>query len=102
MLRLIRDIVFALLSAGWVYPLLAGIISVCNSLMFLENNEQRQLYPNGPPFSYAELAKVFFVIAAIWIGVVIAFWSFIAARHLFSCRTGKPARLTEEWNGLNA
>ena len=75
---------FAVFSAGWIVPILAFGDCLMAWMKIQETPSLLELYPDGPPFSYIELARPFFVAGMIWLGAVIAFWSFIASNKLFA------------------
>lgn len=84
MLKFIRNIMLAGFSAGWIMPILAAGDGAMIWMKIQETPSLLELYPDGPPFSYVEFVRLFFVVGMIWLGAVIAFWSFIASNKIFA------------------
>ena len=84
MLKHLRNIMLAVFSAGWILPMHGFGDCVMGWMDIQQQSALLARYPNGPPFSYVELAYPFFTVGMIWLGAVIAFWSFIASNKIFA------------------
>ena len=83
--RLARNILVALFSAGWLIP----------AIVFLEIFLKGLTFPNKPlppEFSYIHevekdgfllLCSDSFITTAIWLALVIIFWTFVAANRIW-------------------
>jgi len=78
--KLIRNLLIAIASVGWLVPLLACLDAFYHWLY----------YSTGPDYRYAlegdfdlRLSFCFFEVAVVWFGIVTAFWTFVAANKLW-------------------
>lgn len=82
-LRLARNILISLLSAGWIVPL------IWTQLVFYT-----WIYEPTPPNYNPEIAEhvsdfgfrlnmMFFLLTAFWLAAVVVFWAFVAANKLW-------------------
>jgi predicted membrane protein len=87
-LRLIRNIIIALLSAGWIVPTIQFLIIFLRGILSSYEElppELSYLQSVGSDFFYM-FALSFFIIAAIWLAAVIIFWTIVAAGRLWPIR----------------
>lgn len=88
LLRVIRNISIAIISAGWFWAFSVSFIALLSFLKMCETELAKPDWPNGFPFSYVELAKWLLEIAMCWGTVVIFLWSLIAANKLWPVKPG--------------
>ncbi|MCK4887895.1 MAG: hypothetical protein KAS96_10955 [Planctomycetes bacterium] len=79
-LRLIRNIIIAILSIGWISPMKIGID---NFLLWMYRSHQSDYLESVDSGFVIQLSGYFFYIGLLWLGIVIAFWIFIIANKLW-------------------
>ena len=93
--RLARNIIIAILSVGWIIPTIQFLIIFLQWQIYLDEelpSDFSHLRKVGNDFFF-RVSLIFFMIAAIWLAVVIIFWTIVAANKLWPIR-GKQDRQT--------
>jgi len=90
MYRLMRNILIALLSVGWLVPFQASMHSLTTWLFHSHQSD----YQNSVDCGFnLDMSFFFFQTASIWFGIVVAFWAFVAANKLWPIKGTKNKKM---------
>ena len=84
-LRLTRNVIIAILSVGWIAPTIAFLIVFLHWQISLKEefpSHLSHIEEIGNDFFFMS-SMSFLVVAAIWLAVVIIFWTLVAANKLW-------------------
>jgi len=89
MLRIIRNVIIAILSAGWILPLLVAVECLHGSMLYFAESDY-ETFREFAKFDHSLLgAYILSKWALIWLGVVIAFWSFLGISKIWPIKRGR-------------
>jgi len=91
--RVIKNLLIALISVGWVVPL-QGFVN--EFFAWLYNSRQIDYKDSIDCGFNLELGFFFFQVTSIWLSIVLVFWAFVAANKLWPIKKEDEKRKISE------
>jgi len=87
-MKVLRNIFIVLISTGWLIPLYGGIDTFLSWLYHAHQPDYEKELDCGLGI---ELSSGFIGIGLLWLGIVVAFWAFVATNKLWPIKkTNQP------------